>query len=133
MDLDVNEYVTEYECTEKRFVENPECNWIKSIQTFATCNDWKGIWNMLKLHTFSHLVELKIWQYGYFQDLKIRFDDKNQEFDEFYFVPYFKNAPSLKKLILREWTISLKLLEEIHNSCPLIEYQLEANMFSRCL
>jgi hypothetical protein len=109
MDLDVNEYVIEYERTEKRFVENPECNWIKSVQTFKTWDHWKAIWNMLKLHTFSRLVELNIWQFGYFQDLKIRFDDKNEEFDGSYFVPYFENAPSLKKLTLKGWTINLKL------------------------
>jgi hypothetical protein len=68
----------------------------------------------LKFNVFPHLTKLRLSHL--YSDY-----ERREGFYPFYFMPIIKNTPSLTKLSLEDYDINLAFLEEVHNSCPLLQ------------
>jgi hypothetical protein len=97
-----------------RYTKGPMLQWSNTLQIFDLMYDWPEVLPILKTTTFPRLTDLRL-------SSPYDFDDKKEGFDVSYFLPVFKNVPSLKELTLGECALDLDLLEEIHASCPLIK------------
>jgi hypothetical protein len=76
--------------------------------------DWPALLPLLKTTRFPRLRELELGLYYVLED-------RSKGFDIPYFLPHIRNAPSLKKPVLRNCAIDLEFLDQVHASCPHLE------------
>jgi hypothetical protein len=93
------------------FSKCPMVQWSKTLEVYNSSPDWPEAIPVLKTTVFPQLTELILGRPN-------EFGDKNEGFDIPYFLPVFRNVPSLKKLTLWRTPIDLAFLDEIHTNCP---------------
>jgi hypothetical protein len=87
---------------------------IHKLEIYNMQYDWPALLPLLKTTRFPRLRELDLGLYYYLED-------RSKGFNIPYFLPHIRNAPSLKKLVLKDCAIDLEFLDQVHASCPQLE------------